>query len=311
MLASLQPDIRKRGFAFARTIQGQLSQAIQLGRALDRLSLSEQRFRRVAEAVAEALLISERDGRVTFMNEASQWLFGVESTAGLTIQDLMPGIDVTAAEWEGPMRSDDGNTSVVRVTTSLTVVGQEFERTHLVQDVTEDRATEAELRRLAIHDDLTGQLNRRGFLERLEEALAAGETGSILFIDLDGFKAVNDDHGHRAGDFVLQRVAEVVPERLAGEGRFGRIGGDEFAILWHHADNGAAGTLSEAVRDCITGLQLAIDGKPVTLDASIGGVAFPEHGSSATELMERADAAMYRAKREGGGRFVRWDEDVG
>jgi len=308
VLASLQPDIRKRGFAFARTIQGQLTQALQLGRAMDRLAVSEQRFRRVAEAVAEGLLISGRDGRITFMNEAAQWLFGVAEGASLTLEELMPGIDVSAADWEGSARAR-GSATIVRVSTSLTVVGHELERTHLVQDVTDARATEAELRALAEHDDLTGLLNRRGLRERLGEELAGGGTGTILFIDLDGFKSVNDRHGHHAGDFVLARLADVVQERLGERGLLARIGGDEFALLWPDATEADARELSERVRSWIVGLQIAIDAKPVTLDASVGAVVFPEHGDTAETLVERADAAMYRAKREGGGRLVLWTPD--
>ena len=306
VLASLQPDMRKRGFAFARTIQGQLAQAIQLGRTLDRLSVSEQRFRRVAQAVPEGLIISDRAGQLTFLNAAARGLFGVTGEPKLTLQALLPGIDPTQASWEGVACSLDGTAPTVRVSTSLTVTGHELERTHLVQDVTEARAEEAVLRSLAEHDALTGLLNRRSFTDRAHEELVNGRAGAILFIDLDGFKEINDSHGHSAGDQVLERLAMALHERLRRTDVIGRIGGDEFAVLQQGASDREALQVGNEVLRTVRGLMTHIDGQPVHLGASIGAVVFPRDGDEPTKLIERADAAMYEAKRNGGNQVVIW-----
>lgn len=306
VLASLQRDMRKRGFAFARTIQGQLAQAIQLGRALDQLAMSEQRFRRVAETVPEGLLISDRGGRLTFMNAAARILFGIKGEPSLSLQELLPGIQPDQGTWEGVAAALNGNSPTVRVASSLTTTGNEIEYTHLVQDVTEARAEEAALRSLAEIDALTGLLNRRSFLDRLAEELEAGRGGAVLFIDLDGFKAVNDDHGHGAGDLVLEKLAGALIERLRKTDVIGRIGGDEFAVLQQGASDREALQVGNVVLRAVRGLMTHVDGKPVELGASIGAVVFPRDGADAKLLIERADQAMYDAKRNGGSQVVIW-----
>lgn len=311
VLASLQRDMRKRGFAFARTIQGQLAQAIQLGHTLDRLAVSEQRFRRAAEAVPEGLMISDRDGELTFMNDAARELLGVRTEAQLTLQGLLPGIDVTATTWEGVAFGLDGRAPMVRVSTSLTVTGQELERTHLVQDVTDARANEAVLRSLAEHDSLTGLLNRRSFVARLAAELVENNAGAVLFIDLDGFKAINDTHGHGAGDLVLERLADALENRLRSTDVISRIGGDEFAVLQPGSGDREALALGNLVLRTVRGLMTHIDGQSVTLGASIGAVLFPRDGRSAEQLIERADSAMYEAKRNGGSQVAIWGPGAG
>ncbi len=311
VLASLKRDMRKRGFAFARTIQGQLAQAIQLGYTLDRLSLSEQRFRRAAEAVPEGMLISDREGRLTFMNAAARALFGVRTEAQLTLQDLLPGIDSANPNWEGVACALNGSAPVVRVSTSLMVTGHELERTHLVQDVTDARAAEAVLRSLAEHDSLTGLLNRRSFVDRLAAELLQNNDGAVLFIDLDGFKAINDTHGHGAGDLVLERLADTLKSRLRGTDVVARIGGDEFAVLQPAARDREALALGNLVLRTVRGLMTHIDGQAVTLGASIGAVLFPRDGDTAADLIERADRAMYEAKRTGGNQVVIWAPGTG
>ncbi len=306
VLASLQKDMRRRGFAFARTIQGQLSQAIQLGHTLDRLALSEQRFRRAAEAVPEGLIISDRGGQLTFLNAAARALFGVPGDAVVTLQDLLPGIDVGKPTWEGVACGLGGNAPTVRVSTSLTVTGHEIERTHLVQDVTDARAEEAALRDLAEHDALTGLLNRRSFVDRLGTELGNSSHGAVLFIDLDGFKAINDTHGHGAGDLVLERLSDALKTRLRRTDVVARIGGDEFAIMQPGSGDREALALGNLVLRTIRGLMTHIDGHPVSLGGSIGAVLFPRDGDAATQLIERADAAMYDAKRTGGDQVVIW-----
>ncbi len=312
LLASPERGLQRRGFAFARTIQGQLAQALLLGHTLDQLAISEQRFRRVTERMAEGLFTSNREGTITFLNDAARRLFGLPLRARLRLDldSLLPGIDLDAPAWEGTALAHDGSLPTVRVSTSVHATGVELERTHIVQDVTDARRQEEHLRVLAERDALTGLLNRRSFLHRVEEALStagdAGGRGAVLFLDLDGFKEVNDTHGHAAGDYVLEKMADALTTRLRRTDVVGRIGGDEFAVLQPGADEAAALALGEQILGIVKGLRPRIGRTRVSLGASVGCVVFPRDGTGDELLLERADAAMYEAKRSGGDRVVPW-----
>jgi diguanylate cyclase (GGDEF)-like protein len=145
------------------------------------------------------------------------------------------------------------------------------------------RRDEEALRRLTRTDSLTGCLNRRGFGDLVDAAIAAGEPFALLAFDVDGLKAVNDEHGHDAGDVLLREVAEAIGDAMAdAPHETGRIGGDEFAAL-----------VPLDVAPDIAALAARLDGVPV----SVGEAIFPADGGDAGALYARADAAMYSAKR--------------
>ncbi|MCU0929323.1 MAG: GGDEF domain-containing protein [Burkholderiaceae bacterium] len=147
-------------------------------------------------------------------------------------------------------------------------------------------AQRVELLRLASHDELTGLPLARLALDRLEMALHAaqrrGEKVGVLFVDLDGFKAVNDRHGHLAGDALLRAVAQRLRAAVRAEDTVARVGGDEFVVVAVEQRGGAT----------------------VRVGASVGLAMFPDDAPDAESLRRRADAAMYRAKNAGGARVV-------
>jgi diguanylate cyclase (GGDEF)-like protein/PAS domain S-box-containing protein len=163
------------------------------------------------------------------------------------------------------------------------------------EDITERLRYEAEIRRLAFHDPLTGVANRSHFDAELRSAIAAGEPVGLLFVDLDDFKLVNDTLGHAAGDELLCAVADRL---AAGDGLVGRHGGDEFLVLLR----GGAATAAPAAAARVTA-QLAepyaIGGRALRIRASVGAAACPGDAEDADALLRRADVAMYRAKRVG------------
>jgi diguanylate cyclase (GGDEF)-like protein/PAS domain S-box-containing protein len=166
-----------------------------------------------------------------------------------------------------------------------------------IQDCTEQRELEQRLRHQAEHDPLTGLANRRRFeveLERqIERCSRHPESAALAVIDLDGFKAVNDSHGHAAGDKLLTVVAGALRRRVRSTDVAARIGGDEFAVILIGVDEPAAATAAAALATAIAEHSLATG---LGTTASVG-VAMIEPGSSADELFARADREMYAAKR--------------
>ncbi|MEZ0165420.1 diguanylate cyclase [Kineococcus sp. LSe6-4] len=197
-------------------------------------------------------------------------------------------------------------------TTLVRLRGGEVTMLCLVEDVTERRATQAELQRLALHDALTGLPNRLLFLDRLEHAVAAARRGAghvgLLYVDLDGFKAVNDTAGHEAGDDLLVQVAALLSSCVRPGDTVARLGGDEFAVV-------CPGTSAEHDLVTVGRRVLALLGKPLAVRGHGGtehravvgasiGVRWCTDGRPAEELLRDADEAMYEAKRAGKGRIV-------
>jgi diguanylate cyclase (GGDEF)-like protein len=174
-----------------------------------------------------------------------------------------------------------------------------------------ERATqERVMRHQAHHDVLTGLPNRLSFGPRLERALAqatrTGQSGALMFVDLDRFKAVNDSFGHAAGDHLLQVVAKRLRVCLRREDRLFRMGGDEFTVILSTVTSAQeAALLAERLRQAAS-QQVLIEGRVAAVGATIGIVLFPGSATgvgtdTADDLLRRADAAMYRAKAQGRG----------
>ncbi|MBE7247084.1 MAG: EAL domain-containing protein, partial [Actinomycetospora chiangmaiensis] len=172
-------------------------------------------------------------------------------------------------------------------------------------DITQRKAAEAEVARLARHDVLTGLPNRALFHETLARSLAEtalhGSPCAVLYLDLDGFKGVNDSLGHQAGDELLRRVARGLVA-VAGDGTVARLGGDEFAVL----ARGAAAAEAEFLAERLIALfenPFPVGEHRIGVGLSVGIALAPDHGMGAELLYRRADLALYRAKAEGRGTF--------
>ena len=169
------------------------------------------------------------------------------------------------------------------------------------------REHEVRLRRQALFDDLTGLANRTHFREELGAALDTAEPGtvSLLLVDLDGFKAVNDTLGHAAGDLLLAGVADKLRSSVRAGDLPARLGGDEFAVLLHDCDALDAERTAQRILQAMT-VPVTVDGTPVHANASIG-VACSEPGDDIRSLLHAADTAMYAAKHSGKGTYMRYD----
>lgn len=172
---------------------------------------------------------------------------------------------------------------------------------------------EAELHRLAGEDELTGLPNRRRFTEYLRRDLALAShhhiPGALLMIDLDRFKAINDEHGHAAGDALLRAMSDALRQGLRATDLRGRLGGDEFVAYLAHTDQLAARQVAEAVLALVRTTSAALGpGRQTT--ASIGIATDHAAGCDVEAMLAAADSAMYRAKREGGDRLAVQDPPV-
>ena len=177
-------------------------------------------------------------------------------------------------------------------------------RTGALQEELRSRAVDLE--RLAYSDGLTGVPNRR-FLERQLQALVSGATRhgrplAVALVDLDHFKAVNDGHGHAAGDVVLTEVARRIAGRLRASDHVGRFGGEEFLVLLPDTDADAAAAVTEGLREEIARDPVRADSAIVPVTASIGWATWD--GDQIADLLARADEALYRAKAAGRDRVV-------
>lgn len=285
-----------------------------------------QRARRQFEAILEATvdLVATVDprGRVLYLNPAGRRMLEIdegEDVGRLTASDLFPPAARRQVLEEGIPAAVRGGVWSAE-TVLCTRSGREIPVSVIVlahrtpsggiaflslnaRDVSERRRFEEQLLYLANHDDLTGLFNRRRFHEELDQELARarryGNRGALLFLDLDDFKVVNDTLGHRVGDDVLVRLARVLQDELRETDIAARLGGDEFAVLLPQTGGAQAEAVAGRLLAAIGRLQVVIAGRPHRLSASIGIALYPDHGTSAEDILAGADIAMYEAKREG------------
>jgi diguanylate cyclase (GGDEF)-like protein len=157
------------------------------------------------------------------------------------------------------------------------------------------QAANEAIRFASTHDGMTRLFNRTHFLRELDAAYLRGETDVLLIADADNFKQVNDTLGHLAGDDALIRIADAIRRSVREDDLVGRLGGEEFGILLRGASAGSAAEVAESIRRRVETIPWA----PGHLSVSIGGAAFADHHSGATEVFAQADRYLYRAKRAG------------
>ena len=182
------------------------------------------------------------------------------------------------------------------------------------EDITERRAYELELQRLALTDHLTGLANRNRFNSTLERTIREGRRFgfgiALLMMDLDDFKHVNDTFGHPAGDMLLQDVAAILIEDIREVDTVARLGGDEFAVIL--AGTNEKDDAERLARRYIGSLDRSfkLEGREVTIGISIGIAHFPSDADNAMDMLRRADLALYRAKKEGRNTYRFFDADL-
>ncbi len=275
----------------------------------------------VLENAAEGILVVGEDGLISFANPAmAQMLQGsVADLEGSPLLDLI-GHPEVGREWRDSTffrHWRQGQTYRLHDASLNTFSGERLpvalsssplprlQRSMVViaLDMSVVRQLHAQLESQAITDALTGLLNRRGFHQSLEASLARiernGRRMAVLYLDLDGFKLINDSLGHEAGDRVLRRVAEQLKHCLRPYDILARMGGDEFTALLDELEHPEdAARVAEKLIELVS-VRHRIEGIDVTLGASVGIACFPECGQTVDGLLRAADIAMYEAKRAG------------
>ncbi len=182
-------------------------------------------------------------------------------------------------------------------------------------ELNERRRAEEQLYRLAHSDTLTQLPNRQFFTQYLDEALAQvaalGGSLALMFIDLDNFKATNDNFGHQTGDALLRLAATRLRQAIRGEDIVCRLGGDEFAVVIRNfRETVQVKVISEKIIASLS-QPFQIDGKDLFVGASVGIALAPEHARDSNDLVRCADTAMYRAKADGKNRYALWQPELG
>lgn len=271
------------------------------------------RFKQMAETSPDPMLVGDGEGRILYGNAAAEQLFGY---AADEIGQLRIGALVTEAD---PGSEDafralidrasgkaqeigilDRERTVHRMEASVSRWLEDGETVYgaVLRDVSERRERERALQNLAHHDPLTGLPNRSLLRNRLEEWLVAGPV-SVLLIDLDGFKDVNDTIGHAAGDEVLRGAAERLLGCVRDQDMVARIGGDEFVVaLPRCGDPLAAAGVAKRIVDAME-QPFVLNHRVVSIGASIGIALAPSQAEGIDDLLFCADLAVYKAKRDG------------
>ncbi|MCA1748457.1 MAG: EAL domain-containing protein [Sphingomonadales bacterium] len=181
-------------------------------------------------------------------------------------------------------------------------------------DLTEKRRSDDEVQQLARYDSLTGLANRQHMRTSLEEALGdpegAARNVTLMLLDLDRFKQVNDTMGHPVGDALLKQVGKRLFRTISDQGMVGRLGGDEFQVMLSGlADNAKRGAVAKSIIEAVSQPYM-IDGVTLTIGCSIGIAIAPDHGNTPEELIRNADLALYAAKGDGRGIYRVYETEM-
>lgn len=324
--------------ALNRTAKGDLDsplgvddspEARQLKEAFDsvRSSLRESKVSRdyldrLLTSMSEAILVVDASGRIERVNGAAAEMLDYESgeLLGRNIDQVLPNAGAEAPEGgihrrprEGLFIRRDGSSTCISYTVSAIDddSGSPRSRLYAAQNIDDRKKVEQRIRHLARTDALTKIANRMQFQHLLQQSIARAKRTqqylALLYLDVDRFKDINDTFGHAAGDTSLEifsrRIIEVIPEGAIP----GRLAGDEFSILLNPSDN--MERIIEQVTDAATKLLRAVSkpfqvqGEEIFMTTSVGIALYPRDGDNVVDLLRRADAALYQAKKAGGNCF--------
>ncbi len=282
--------------------------------------------RSIMESTSEGVLVTDANGLIISVNPAFSKITGYTAEEAIGRKPSLLKSDhhdaafyrqlwqavLKDGRWEGEIwnrrKSGEMYPEWLTINRIPAVDGMPVRYASVFHDITEQRQANERIQYLAFHDALTGLPNRALFQDRLVHAVERARREkrrlSVTFVDLDGFKEINDSLGHDVGDLLLQEVAQRIRARLRrGADTVARLGGDEFVVLMEDLKDveHCACLAAEIIEDL--GAPFELRGHAVRVGASIGLAFFPEDGGEALELMKHADTAMYAAKASGKGAY--------
>lgn len=306
-----------------RQLQREILEHKRTGEALQK---SEKRYRTVLEAAPDPVVVYDEDGQVTYLNPAFSRIFGwtldecqSRDIELIPVEHLSENRLIHRKIREGETISGIETTRLTRQGNSVevSISGAGFFDQHgnlqgsviTIQDITERKKTEEEIRFIAYHDALTGLENRKSFYMRLEDQILGaygkkrriGDKWALMFLDLDKFKYVNDTLGHDVGDELLKVIAERLQKCVRKTDHVFRLGGDEFTVLVNNltTDSDAA-RIAQKIRRSIA-RPCIIKEHEIYITVSIGISVYPTDGKEVETLVKNSDMAMYAAKEESEG----------
>ena len=284
------------------------------------------------QSLAEAIIATDKDGRITFLNPAAEHLTGSAAAGALgkLLEDIVSLVDETdrrllsdpvhqALTSGAPVNLSrralllsrtNGNERSIELSASPIRNGAQelIGAVVLLHDVTEMRGLARQMSYQATHDALTGLVNRREFERRLEEAIESGHRGDgqhvLCYLDLDRFKIVNDSSGHLAGDSMLREVAKLLRDAVRDSDTVGRLGGDEFGTLLVGCPLDKARQIADDLTRSVGDYRFVWKDKIFNIGVSVGLVEISRESGTLEELLAAADTACYVAKKQGSGRVV-------
>ena len=318
----------------ARRMAGTVTEAGDRKRTEAAIAEREKRFQDVAEAAGEYVWETDTGWCFTYLSERVEAVLGypVAELLGRTARQFMPlGEERQMEEWfaRHVARDQPFRDLVHRsITKSGGVIWQSVSGVPVhdaagrwigyrgtAADVTARKQAEARIEVLTTRDSLTGLPNRMLLAERAGQAIAAAARNrsrlALLCIDLDRFRLVNETFGHQSGDALLRAVAERLHNTLRREDTLGRIGGDDFVLLWNGLRSGEEAAMLAQRLLAVLGRPFTVDGHAVNVGASIGIALYPEDGRDFTDLLKNSDAALYHAKDSGRGTFRFYQPEIG
>lgn len=276
----------------------------------------EEQYKRLVQFSPEAIII-HKEGKILFINNSGANLFGSSSPRELINRNISEFLHHDSiALFKEQLDESTNSEFYVRVQIKRidgATICSEFKSTNIdfkgqavseiiARDITIQQKEIETVKRLAYQDVLTGLPNRRAFMDQLTQLLKSSEDPKmnfgVMFIDLDGFKQVNDTLGHDGGDILLKQVSESFKECVAKQGTVARLAGDEFIILLHKSNKTECTMVAKKIIESLSS-PIMIFGRRVRVTPSIGIALYPKHGHEASELISKADMAMYQAKTQG------------
>lgn len=300
--------------------------------AFERIATLQQSLSSVLDNVYEAIITISQTGHIQKFNKAAEVIFGYSAAEmlGQKVNCLMPshhaekhdGYLTNYLQTQQPKiigmgrkvqgRRKSGELFPMRLAITEVKRAKDSLFIGLIQDISAEEAARIRIEYLALHDALTGLPNRAAFNQALDnfQQQPSNQPHLLLFIDLDGFKPINDTLGHEAGDEALIKVAQRINKLLGKNDFAARLGGDEFVLLLHQ--RGLQQAAEDFARQLLEQLSqpMQLTAKTASMGASIGALPFMPGAQSNSELLTQADHAMYAAKKAGKGRVHFFNADV-